>query len=221
MNTHIERDLRYLKVYALVTTILISILALSAFTRSDERPLFANAKGQKARFDEIDVERINIREPDGKLRMVLSNKPRSQGPLYRGKPFLGSGGDRPGIIFFDDEESEDGGLIFGGQTGKDGNYSAYGHLSFDQFHENQILVLQYGDENGRRHVGMSIQDRPNDVFYDWVQRRDSIRKLPNSTAKTEALRQMERGTPAEPRAAERVYVGRDDIRMPWSISRTA
>ena len=58
---------------------------------------------QKTKFTEIDVERINIVEPDGKLRMVISNCLRSIGPIYKGKPFGYPGGGRPGMIFFNDE----------------------------------------------------------------------------------------------------------------------
>ena len=75
----IERDLRLLKGYALVMTIMVGGLGLTAFTR----------EGQPARqrFTEIDVERINVIEPDGKYRLVLSNRPRSIGPIYKGQPF--------------------------------------------------------------------------------------------------------------------------------------
>jgi hypothetical protein len=55
------------------------------------------------RFTEIDVERSIVVEPDGSYRMVISNRPRSIGPIYKGKPFGYPGGGRPGIIFFNDE----------------------------------------------------------------------------------------------------------------------
>ena len=36
--------------------------------------LLAGAKSQPKQFDEISVHRINVTEPDGTLRMVISNK---------------------------------------------------------------------------------------------------------------------------------------------------
>src|SRR5437879_6465967 len=96
---------RFLRAYALVTTALLGILAGAAFRQAVQR----------TRFIEIDVERINIVEPDGKLRMVLANRPRSIGPIYQGKPFGYAGGTRPGIIFFNDEGTENGGLTFTGK----------------------------------------------------------------------------------------------------------
>src|ERR1044071_5946611 len=89
----------FLRAYSALMTVLVGAVAITAFRQT----------AQKGRFTEIDVERINIVEPDGKLRMVISNRPRSIGPIYQGKPFGYAGGTRPGIIFFNDEGSENGG----------------------------------------------------------------------------------------------------------------
>src|SRR5215212_639585 len=105
-----DKDIRFLKRYAIGSTTLIVLMAITAFVRQP----------QKQKFAEIDVERINVVEPDGKLRMVISNRPRSIGPIYKGKPFGYAGGARPGIIFFNDEGSENGGLGFGGSRRPDG-----------------------------------------------------------------------------------------------------
>src|SRR4026207_1862892 len=122
MSDSIRRELRLLKGYALVVTVLLGTLSIAAFRQSS----------QKTRFTEIDVERINIVEPDGALRMVISNRPRSIGPIYKGKPFGYPGGGRPGIIFFNDEGSENGGLTFTGRRRDDGTYSSSVGMSFDQ-----------------------------------------------------------------------------------------
>ena len=47
--------------------------------------------------------------------MVLSNRVRSPAPMYKGKPFAYQGGTRAGVIFYDDEGSENGGLTFRGK----------------------------------------------------------------------------------------------------------
>src|SRR6478672_10058041 len=109
-----DRDIRFLKRYAYGSTTLIVFMALTAFVRQP----------QKQKFTELDVERLNIVEPDGKLRMVISNRPRSIGPIYKGKPFGYKGGGRPGIIFFNDEGTENGGLTFAGKKNADGSYEA-------------------------------------------------------------------------------------------------
>ncbi|MNH59911.1 hypothetical protein D3C73_117870 [compost metagenome] len=49
-----------------------------------------------ARFTEIDVQRINVREPDGTLRMVISNQTAFPEIPYRGRGSHIRAGTRPG-----------------------------------------------------------------------------------------------------------------------------
>src|ERR1051325_7880837 len=83
--------------------------------------LLTGAKSAQTKaFDEIQVHRINVVEPDGTLRMVISNRDRLPGVIVKGKeskPF-----DRPeaGMLFYNDEGSENGGLIFGGHRNEKG-----------------------------------------------------------------------------------------------------
>ena len=209
MDTRIERDVRFLKGYAAISTIVIGVLLLAAFQST------ATSSVQKTRFDEIEVQRINIIEPNGTLRMVLSNAARSQGPMYKGKPFLYTGAERPrtGIIFFNEEGTETGGLIYGGRQLGDTGYTGLGHLSFDQFNQDQVFVIQYVDRNGKRRMGIQVSDRHNVNIFDWAIMRDSLRRLPDSPAKAEALRRLQEGDPNDPRVAERVYVGRDTLKQ--------
>lgn len=200
MDDRTRRDVRALKAYAIFSSALLVVLTFGAFRAPQQ---------QKARFAEIDVERINIVEPDGKLRMVLSNRPRSIGPIYKGKPFGYEGGGRPGIIFFNDEGTENGGLTFTGSRGADGKYRASSGFSFDQFNQDQILYFQYADDNGRRRTGLTIADRADVDIYDMVQARDSIMKLPAGTVRDSALKQWAAPRNGVPLMAQRIYVGRD------------
>ena len=58
-------------------------------------------------------------EPDGTLRMVISDHAKLPGIVVRGKeqPFV-----RPqaGLLFYNDEGSENGGLVFGGRRNDKG-----------------------------------------------------------------------------------------------------
>jgi hypothetical protein len=202
MSDPIRRELRLLKGYALVVTVLLGTLSIAAFRQST----------QKIRFTEIDVERINIVEPDGKLRMVISNRPRSIGPIYKGKPFGYPGGTRPGIIFFNDEGTENGGLTFTGRKRDDGTYSSSVGMSFDQFNQDETLTLRYSDENGRKTSAITIAERDERDIYDLIMQRDSINKMTDSTARTEALRRLMGSRNGVPLAAPRVYLGRDRSR---------
>jgi hypothetical protein len=196
----IRRELRFLKLYALFTTAFLAILSLAAFQR--QQPA-------KTKFTEIDVERINVVEPNGALRMVISNRPRSIGPIYKGKPFGYEGGGRPGIIFFNDEGTENGGLTFTGRRDSTGKVRASSGFSFDQFNQDQILYFQYGEENGRRRTGLTIADRADVDIYDMVLERESIQKITDTTARRQAMERWAAPRNGVPLFAQRVYVGRD------------
>ena len=71
MDEQLSRDVRWLKIYAVASTLAFLLLATAAFVPSPKRQ----------HFGEIDVERINVVEKDGKYRMVISNKDRSIGPI--------------------------------------------------------------------------------------------------------------------------------------------
>jgi len=201
MSQQLEKDVRFLKRYAVVTTAIMIVGAGAAFMR----PTTHQAR---EKFTEIDVERINVMEPDGKYRLVISNRPRSIGPIYKGKPFGYEGGNRPGLIFFNDEGTENGGLTFTGQRGADGKYRASTHMSFDQFNQDQVLNLDYTDNNGRRLTGFSINDRADLDILDMVKQRDSINKIADTTARRVALQQWA-NPGGVPLAVQRMFVGRD------------
>ena len=188
----------FLRAYSALMTVLVGALTITAFRQT----------AQKARFTEIDVERINIVEPDGKLRMVISNRPRSIGPIYQGKPFGYAGGTRPGIIFFNDEGSENGGLTFTGRRRDDGTYSSSVGMSFDQFDQDETLTLRYSDENGRKTTGINIAERDERNIYELVLQRDSINKIADSTTRAAALQRLLGPRNGVPLVASRVYLGR-------------
>jgi hypothetical protein len=194
----IRRQLRLLQAWAALTTLLFGTLSVAAFRQSS-----------KTRFAEIDVERINIVEPDGKLRLVISNRPRSIGPIYQGRPFGYPGGGRPGLIFFNDEGTENGGLTFTGRRREDGSYAASTGMSFDQFNQDEVLTLRYSDDNGRKTTRITIADRDERDIFELVRQRDSLNRLPDDSAKTAALQRLMGPRNGVPLRATRVYLGRD------------
>jgi len=200
MSDQLARDVRFLKRYAIVSTLLFACATLLAFRRSS---------AAREKFTEIDVERINVMEPDGKYRMVISNRPRSIGPIYKGKPFGYAGGTRPGIIFFNDEGTENGGLTFTGKQNADGSVQASTHMSFDQFNQDQVLNLDYGESGAQRQVAITMLDRVPSDIYEFVQRRDSIQKMSDSSARTAALQALVAPRNGVPLQAQRVFLGRN------------
>ena len=147
--TRLETELRFLKLYSAFLTIGLSVLALSAF-RSQQR--------QKV----LDVERLNIVSPDGRIALALAGRTRLPGPMMDGKSFpqeiAGGRTTSGGIIFFNESGDEVGGLTLSGAK-TDSGYDAEGLLSFDQWKQDQVVAIQYLDHNGDRRAGLHIWDR--------------------------------------------------------------
>ena len=154
---------RLLRSYLILNTAVLSVLAIGAF-RGDSEP---------TKFEEIDVERINVIEKDGQLRLVIANRERSPGLVLKGETY-GQPGNRPGLIFYNDEGVENGGLIFGGKKQND-DYQAGASLTFDQYNQDQVVALQYIDRNGKRFQGLTILDRPDLPLWEVVEREEYAR----------------------------------------------
>jgi len=124
----------------------------------------------------VTTERVDIREPDGTLRMVISNHAKLPGVIVRGKE---TKLDRPqaGMIFYNDEGSENGGLIFGGRRNANGEVvDSGGSLSFDKYDANQIVQLIGVDDKEDRFAGLVVTDSPTGTEVHrrvWVGRDDS------------------------------------------------
>jgi hypothetical protein len=129
MQTKLERDVRFLKIYAGVATLCCAVFVLSAF-----------AQARRQKFDEIDVERINIVEKDGKLRMVISNRERQHPGITDGKLVPRPNSRAPGMLFFNHKGDETGGLIFD-ENG--GDSSQFESLTFDKMREDQTVGVQH------------------------------------------------------------------------------
>jgi hypothetical protein len=131
---------------------------LAAFTLAGWIP--AHAQDAVQQFGEIDVRRINVREPDGTLRLVISNHARLPGVIVRGRE--NAPVDRPyaGLLFYNDEGTENGGLVFGGRRDANGNVVDAGvALSFDRYGATSQFVQLAGIQDARNHiVGLTLSE---------------------------------------------------------------
>lgn len=148
----LARDVKFLKAYALVATILPLTGLLFAFSRPDK----------PVRFREISVERLNLVERDGTVKMVMSNQERfPQGVTIDGK-HLDFKREHPGMLFYNTKGEECGGLIFGGQRDSTGQVSAGGHFSLDRFGQDQVIALNYQEHGGSYKAGLTFNDAPDE-----------------------------------------------------------
>jgi hypothetical protein len=117
---------------------------------------------KKATFDEITVGRINIVEPDGTKRIVISNKAQFPGDFRQGKETARPDRrDVAGMLFINEEGSENGGLIQRGSMSADGKIMAGLSLTFDRFRQDQALQLLSEDGAAHQMTGIKINDVPN------------------------------------------------------------
>lgn len=184
---------RYLLAYVLV----VSTISGGALINQ------AVGASNKAAFDEIDVKRINIREEDGTLRMVISNTQRFPGIIVKGKEQPHPNRRTAGVLFFNEEGTENGGLTFDGSK-RNGKVSSGGHLSFDRYEQDQVIQLTQGEEEGQRFAALIMTDRP-DKAMDFAGMAKAT-ELPAGPAREEAMKKLiAEGTFG---AQTRVQVGR-------------
>jgi hypothetical protein len=187
-----EKELRFLKIYAgLMTFVCTVIFGL----------VFKEIKSKK--FEEIIVERINVVENDGKLRMVISNQLRQHPGTMDGITFDERKGDRPaGIIFFGEIGHEIGGLVLDGDKGK----GQGGSLTFDKFRGDQTIQFIHEEDKYENYfAGLNMNDL-NKPMTDLLAKETEISKLPTKEAKDLAFQTLRDNGLL---MTERLKIGRD------------
>lgn len=199
MDAKIQRELRVLKAYAFTSFLLFGILFFIA----------AQSPGRKTKFDEIDVQRINIVEKDGKLRLTISNNERSPGPVIGGLYLKSREGKRgAGLIFFNDKGDECGGMTWSGKD-QDGRIRADAGLMFDQFDQDQTVGITYSQTNGDRSSGLRVWERSLTPMAEVARMVNDIELMKEGPEKTEAMKKLRDKVSASGMGgAQRVFVGR-------------
>ena len=186
---------RFLAIYSGALTITFAATLLAGF-----------AEQHRTKFREIDVERINVVEPDGTLRMAISNKASFPGIIIRGKETPHPTRKSAGMLFFNDEGTENGGLIFGGSKDTKGAVTSYGHLSFDQYEQDQVFSIDAEEENGARSSELRMIDQPDHPITQDIDAAARIAKLPKD--QQAAARDEYRAK--TPHSQTRIMLGRTD-----------
>jgi len=145
--------------YSLLATTVLAVLLLTG----------AASPGTRV-FQEIRAQRIDIVEPDGTLRLVISNKARLPGVIVKGHEDPPEDRPQAGMLFYNDEGSENGGLIFGGHKNEHGQViDSGGSLSFDKYGASQIVQLAGVEDAANHFAGLAVNDGKQRI---WVGRQD-------------------------------------------------
>ena len=155
-------------------------------------------------FEEIDVQRINIVEPDGTVKMIITNVDKfpNGDAQINDRPTNADRKKRSGMLFFNEDGIEAGGFIYDGALTEKG-HSAGLSLTFDQYDGDQVMQLLTTDsrQGDRRRVSSSL------VFMDRPE-KESQQKTMEIMAELQELRKTD---PAAARAKMQEYQEQDLI----------
>jgi hypothetical protein len=177
MESKLEKEVRFLKAYAVIATLGGAVLVLTAFTM----------QSGKQKFGEIDVERINIVEKNGTLDMVISNQERQHPGISNGKIIKRNEPRPPGILFFSPLGDEMGGLIFG----PNGGNGHFGMLTFDKVKNDQTIgFMHLESDNGTYQTGLQMWQQPNLPSDVLSAKYEAASKIPDEVARRAAIQAM-------------------------------
>ena len=194
MRQSLRRQFLFLRAYAITSSLILVVVAATAFRQA----------GPAKIAGEITVERINIVDANGTLRMVLAGKDRMHPGVMDGITI-----DRPrpvaGMLFFNDEGDEVGGLTYTG-TMAGGRGRANAGLMFDQLKQDQTICISYQEANGQRSAGFQVWDRSDTVrLSELIAKLNAANKLPAGADRDQAVAAIRSAAPPGPR---RVFVGK-------------
>jgi hypothetical protein len=195
----LEGQLRLLKAYAVLSAIMFSALIFIA----------ARNPSKKVEFDEIDAHKINILEANGKVRLAISNSESFPGGTVEGVELKSRVGTRgAGLLFYNDDGNEDGGLVYGGKT-TDGKPDAFGTLRFDHYKQNEAIGMSYSENDGKRESGFEVWDQSAiPLSREFAEQYEKIGLMKDGPEKVEAMKKLRNEHQSELGWTPRVFVGR-------------
>jgi hypothetical protein len=200
MHRSLRRQFWFLRAYVIVTLPVLVVLSTAGFRQIAPMPTPQN-------LGEITVERINVVDRDGTLRLVIANKDRMHPGVLDGKVI---DRQRPvsGLIFFNDEGDEVGGLTYSGRL-VNGDRTAQAGIMFDQLKQDQTIGLRYSEANGQRTAALEIWDRSDRPLSELIDKLNAANRLTDPAEREAAIRRARAEAPSAPR---RLFVGKNEQR---------
>lgn len=214
METKLEKEVRFLKIYAVLTTLSGAVFFLTAFT----------LKSGEQKFEEITTSRIKFVDSEGKERAKMgaqSGNSSTPGVLFYdsdGKARLRVGaeigkGRYAGLVFYNEDQTEAGAFMYNGKRDKDGKIQATSLLTMDQFKSDEVVRLISDQQGDQKRQGLVINDRPDALSPQAEKRLNDLRVVlqsANSEAEARAIREEYLSKlPAREIVARRLFAGRD------------
>ena len=167
-------QVRLLSLYALLLTALGIWLALR----------------ESVHVKSLTAETVDIVEPDGTIKLALFNKEHLPPAVVNGVKLPRSGGGESGLMFYNEEGTECGGLTYSGKAAQTGM-----SLTFDKYNQDQELQLDREQDtlDGQPVSSnlVNIFDRPTESIDKTFLRLDSIQKhVPDRNAQHQAIQAL-------------------------------
>jgi hypothetical protein len=142
--------------------------------------------------------------------MTLSNRALLPDPIIGGRPYaLRSGDPAAGLLFYNDEGNESGGLLYSGSRGPGGTRASAG-FTLDQFDQDEAVTISHAESNGRRSAGLIVMDRPDRSIQPLADTLLTVIAMSDSAEMARRIRELsERALVTGELGARRVFVGRD------------
>lgn len=191
MENKLIKEVKFLKLYSILLTLIVAFLLYQNFKKTENQ-----------KFGEIDVERINIKEKNGDLKLVISNSEMQHAGVINGEELPKR--VRPaGLIFFNSVGDECGGLVYDGNE----NEAAL-VLSVDKFRDDQVMQLQYieNTKSDDRKYGLQLWDYPIEDSY--VERSKNYNALQEAETQEEKVKIIKALKEKRLLAEDRLFIGK-------------
>ncbi|WP_211999826.1 hypothetical protein [Chitinophaga sp. HK235] len=161
----LRRQMNFFRLYAIISSVLIFAFISYGFRRTEQPDIIKSLRAEK----------IDIVEPDGTVKLSLFNKGHLPTGVVNGRKLPRQGGDESGLMFYNTEGEECGGLTYSGK-GENGKGQNELSLTFDKYKQDQQVSLTYTQrENGNHTKGLTISERPDFSLDKTMAIIDSVR----------------------------------------------
>jgi hypothetical protein len=188
MDTKIEREVRFLKMYTVVATLIIASATLAFAPRRADQSV-----------QEITAKRIRIVDANGKVRVMLASDYKRD--------------NSAGVYFFNQDGTESGAINYNARLNNDGVVEAYSILTMDQFKNDEVLRLSYNQFGNQKRYGLAVSDKADSLTARAQKVLDDLRIALQAAKNSDEARSI-RGeylsrVPGRELGAQRLFVGRD------------
>lgn len=157
------------------------------------------------KMTELSVEKLNIVDKSGTVKMTLFNQDDIPPAVFGGKKMDNhrEGTGISGLMFYNGFGDEMGGLVFGTQE-ENGQLINGGSLTFDKYRQDQLVQLQLMQQGDQFKYGVEVFDRPDELYPDY---QKQLQKVQNPEIPIEEREKLYKKIMAE--NPDRAFFGRD------------